>query len=54
MTEKNKGKKVVIADDDYYIRRIFQMALTQKNFEVDTVKDGYELLDYLKKKCLTS
>lgn len=40
--------KIVIADDNPVIRKTLEDVLTEKEYQVETVKDGYELLDYLK------
>ena len=44
---KNKIK-IVIADDNPNIRHTLADILTSKGYLVDTVSDGYELIDYLK------
>lgn len=40
---------IVIADDNLNIRQTLKDILIEKGYCVDVVKDGYELLDYLKK-----
>ncbi len=44
-----KKVKIVIADDNINIRRTLKDILEEKGYPVDVVKDGYELLAYLKK-----
>lgn len=45
-----KGKlRIVIADDNLAIRQTLKDILTEKGYLADEVKDGYELLTYLKK-----
>jgi len=41
--------KIVIADDNQHIRESLSDILITKGYSVDTVKDGYELLFYLRK-----
>ena len=40
--------QIVIADDNDLIRQTLKDILTEKGYFVDTVKDGYELLSFLK------
>ena len=40
--------QIVIADDNDLIRQTIKDILTEKGYFVDTVKDGYELLSFLK------
>ena len=40
--------QIVIADDNDNIRQTLKDILTEKGYCVDTVKDGYELLSFLK------
>ncbi len=45
-----KKKNIVIADDNADIRQTLRDILTENGYAVvDTVKDGYELVAYLKK-----
>lgn len=46
----SKKAKIVIADDDVGIRTTLIDILTEKNYAIDAVQDGYELLANLKKK----
>ncbi|MBI4398631.1 MAG: response regulator [Candidatus Omnitrophica bacterium] len=43
-----KKVKVVVADDNPGICRTLQDILSEKEYEVDTVKNGYELIAYLR------
>ncbi len=45
-----RATKIVIADDNATIRSTLKDILTEKDFLVETVMDGYELLLYLKEK----
>ncbi|MGB2599115.1 MAG: response regulator [Candidatus Omnitrophota bacterium] len=42
-----KGRKVVIADDNRRICDVVKSILTEEGYEVDSVYNGYELLTYL-------
>ncbi|OGX23162.1 MAG: hypothetical protein A3J51_05105 [Omnitrophica WOR_2 bacterium RIFCSPHIGHO2_02_FULL_45_21] len=44
-----KKKAIVIADDNANIRLTLKDILTDSGYVIDTVKDGYELVAYLKK-----
>jgi len=44
-----KKHKIVVADDNINIRQNWLDILTDKGYQVSTVKDGYELLNYLRK-----
>lgn len=46
--QKNMAR-LVIADDNEDIRRTLKDILVERGYFVDTVKDGYELVGYLKK-----
>lgn len=46
---QKKAVRVVIADDNADIRQTLKDILTELGYLVDTVKDGYELVGYLKK-----
>lgn len=43
-----KKKSIVIADDNANIRQTLNDILTDNGYAVETVKDGYELVAYLK------
>lgn len=45
MTQKTK---ILIADDNPNIRETLKDILTEKGYDIETVADGYELLNYLK------
>lgn len=46
-----QGKiKIIIADDNPNIRQTLKDILMEKGYSVETVKNGYELLAYLKEK----
>ncbi len=45
-----KKTEIVIADDDADICRTLKDLLIEKEYLVEAVKNGYELLSYLKKK----
>jgi len=45
-----KKTEIVIADDDPNICKTLQDLLIEKEYFVEVVKNGYELLSYLKKK----
>lgn len=46
---QKKTTRVVIADDNADIRQTLKDILTEAGYLADTVKDGYELVGYLKK-----
>lgn len=47
---KGKGKiRIVIADDNLILRQELKNKLTESGYLVENFKDGYELLDYLKR-----
>lgn len=39
------SKRILLIEDDFYIRDIYARALTQANYEVDIAADGQEGLD---------
>lgn len=41
--------KILVADDNHSIRRLFEIGLRETSFEVVTVKNGLEALEKLKK-----
>lgn len=45
-----KRAKIVIADDNADIRQTLKDLLIEKQYSTETVKNGYELLAYLKEK----
>ncbi|MDD5465538.1 MAG: response regulator transcription factor [Candidatus Omnitrophica bacterium] len=45
-----KEISIVIADDNQSIRETLKDILSEKGYFVETVNNGYELYDYLKKK----
>lgn len=47
-TNKNRPK-IVIVDDDVKICQTLQSILIEQGYEVEIVKDVYELIEYLKK-----
>ena len=42
--------KILIADDNPNIRQTLKNILTERGYLIETVKDGYELLTYLREK----
>ncbi len=44
----NEKKKIVVADDNPGIRQTFEDLLSEEGYLVDTVTDGYQLLNYLR------
>lgn len=48
MKKDKKEIRIVIADDNANIRSTLKDILIENNYVVDTVKDGFELLVYLK------
>lgn len=47
---QKKKAKIMIADDNINVRQTLSDLLTEKGYLVETVKNGYELLAYLKEK----
>lgn len=47
--DTQKQIRIVIADDNENIRQTLRDILVEHKYAVDTVKDGYELIVYLKK-----
>ena len=47
-----KEHQIVIADDDCNVRQTLKDILKEKGYSVETMKDGYEVLTYLKEKSL--
>lgn len=45
MTEAKTSKRILIADDEQYIRELYQEVLADAGFEVDTAGDGKEALE---------
>lgn len=47
---QKKKIKILIADDNPNIRQTLTDILTEKGYSIETVKDGYELLAYIKER----
>ncbi len=45
---KKKNKKIVIADDNRELCDVLQTILSGEGYSVETVNDGFSLIDYLK------
>jgi len=45
----NKGKKVLLVDDDPLINRMYQKKLSQDGYQVDVTRNGEEALAHAKK-----
>ena len=48
MDTLNKAAKIVVADDNPGICQTLKDILEEKGYQVDTVKNGYELITYLR------
>lgn len=44
----NKGRKILVVDDDPSIREILSIQLTRLGYEVETAGDGFEAVDAFK------
>ena len=42
------GKKILLVEDETYVREMYEHVLTQHGYEVDAGKDGQEASDKLK------
>ena len=44
-TSKTNSKRVLVVDDEQYIRELYEEVLKAEGFQVDTATDGQEALD---------
>lgn len=42
-------KKILVIDDEHIIRDSFSLLFKQKGYHIDTAKDGYEALEFIKR-----
>lgn len=43
------AKRIIVVDDDLYIRELYEEVLKDEKYEVDTAADGQEALDKIQK-----